>query len=71
MNATLNTSSISGKLGAGSMVIGDYTIRLEQIDGGNRLTVTRGSEIQTADTNSIQSNSRISYIIFVKVNLRP
>ena len=49
MNATLNTSSISGKLGAGSMVIGDYTIRLEQIDGGNRLTVTRGSEIQTAD----------------------
>lgn len=50
MNALLQTSaSISGKIGAGSVVIGDYTINMEPIAGGHRLTVTRGTEVQTMD----------------------
>lgn len=49
MSATLNAQSISGKIGVGNMVLGDYTIKLDQIEGGHRLTVTRGSEVQTMD----------------------
>ena len=50
MNARLSaTQSLSGSIGAGGVVVNDYRIQTEPIDGGYRLTITRGSEVQTLD----------------------
>lgn len=49
MNAKLNAASIRGALGAGAAVINDYRIETEEIENGHRLTITRGSEVQTID----------------------
>ena len=49
MNAILNAVSITGQIGAGSIVLNDYALDITQIDRGYRLTVTRGSETQTLD----------------------
>lgn len=50
MNARLNAvQALSGDIGAGSVVINDYQIQADSIDGGHRLTITRGSEVQTID----------------------
>ena len=49
MNAILNAASITGKIGAGSIVLNDYALNITPIDSGYRLTVTRGSETQTLD----------------------
>ena len=40
---------IGGSIGAGKAILNDYTLGVEDIDGGHRLTVTRGSEVQTMD----------------------
>lgn len=40
---------IGGKIGASSVVVNDYNISIENIEGGHRLKIKRGSEIQNLD----------------------
>lgn len=40
---------INGKVSAGDMILNDYRLIIEDIQGGHRLTVTRGSEVQSID----------------------
>lgn len=40
---------IGGSIGAGKAILNDYTLGVEDIVGGHRLTITRGSEVQTMD----------------------
>lgn len=40
---------IGGSIGAGKAILNDYTLGVEDIDGGHRLTITRGSEVQIMD----------------------
>lgn len=47
--STLNTVGISASIGAGSLIINDYRLEISDIEGGHRLTVTRGGEVQTMD----------------------
>ena len=49
LRGTLGAASLSGTLGVGSVVLGDYLLTTEIIDGGYRLTITRGSDAQTLD----------------------
>lgn len=49
ISGTQNSAGMSGELGAGALIVNDYRIVTEPIDGGHRLTVTRGSEVQTID----------------------
>ena len=42
-----NSAGMTGELGAGALVVNDYRITTEPIEGGHRLTVKRGSEVQT------------------------
>lgn len=50
MNTTkLNTASLFAILSTGSVIVNDYLIKTDPIDGGHRLTITRGSEVQTMD----------------------
>ena len=49
LRGTLGAASLSGTLGVGSVVLGDYLLTTEIIDGGYRLTITRGSDVQTLD----------------------
>lgn len=41
--------TITGYFGAGKAILNDYVLSVEKIDGGHRLTITRGSEVQTMD----------------------
>ena len=49
IRAVLGAASLSGALSTGSVIVNDYTITMQGIDGGHRLTITRGSEVQTLD----------------------
>ena len=49
IHAVLGAASLTGALSTGSVIVNDYTITMQGIDGGHRLTVTRGSEVQTMD----------------------
>lgn len=49
LSGTLGAASLSGALSTGSVIVNDYTITMQGIDGGHRLTVTRGSDVQTMD----------------------
>ena len=49
ISGTQNSAGMSGELGAGALIVNDYRITTEPIDGGHRLTVTRGSDVQTMD----------------------
>lgn len=49
IHAVLGAASLSGALSTGSVIVNDYTITKQGIDGGHRLTITRGSEVQTMD----------------------
>lgn len=40
---------INGKVSAGEMILNDYRLIIEDIEGGHRLTATRGSEVQSID----------------------
>lgn len=46
---TENLPVITGALGESIVVFNDYVLMLTRIDGGSRLTITRGSEVQTVD----------------------
>ena len=43
------TNKLKVLLSVGSATLGEYTLHTEPIDGGYRLTITRGSEVQTLD----------------------
>ena len=43
------TNKLKVLLSVGSVILGDYLLTTEPIDGGYRLTITRGSEVQTLD----------------------
>ena len=43
------TNKLKVLLSVGSATLGEYNLRTEPIDGGYRLTITRGSEVQTLD----------------------
>ena len=49
IHAVLGAASLTGALSAGSVVVNDYMLSMSEIDGGHRLTITRGSEVQTMD----------------------
>ena len=49
LSGTLGAACLSGALSTGSVIVNDYTITMQGIDGGHRLTITRGSEVQTMD----------------------
>lgn len=49
MSGVLYGGQLNTKLSVGGMIMNDYRIMIEGIDGGYRLTVTRGSEVQTMD----------------------
>ena len=49
MSIDLNLEPLEATLGAGALIVNDYRITTEPIDGGHRLTITRGSEVQTMD----------------------
>ena len=50
LRAMLSTDGdIKGNVSAGSMIINDYLIEMAEIPGGLRLTITRGSEVQSMD----------------------
>lgn len=49
MSAILNAASITGKIGAGSITLADYLLEIQSLENGYRLSVTRGSEVQTLD----------------------
>lgn len=49
LSGTLGAASLSGALSTGSVIVNDYTITMQGVDGGHRLTVTRGSDVQTMD----------------------
>ncbi|MDO5323444.1 MAG: hypothetical protein Q4G06_05445 [Clostridia bacterium] len=49
IRAVLGAASLSGALSTGSVIVNDYTITMQGIDGGHRLTITRGSDVQTMD----------------------
>lgn len=49
MSAILNAASITGKIGAGSILLADYMLEIQPIENGYRMNVTRGSEVQTMD----------------------
>ena len=43
------TNKLKGLRSVGSATLGEYNLRTELIDGGYRLTITRGSDVQTLD----------------------
>ena len=50
LSASLNAeAALTAQLGAGAAVVNDYLIQTEEIEDGHRLTITRGSEVQTFD----------------------
>ena len=49
LRGKLGAASLSGALSTGSVVVNDYAVSVATIDGGYRLTITRGSDVQTLD----------------------
>ena len=49
LSGALGAASLSGALSTGAVVLNDYAIAITPIDGGHRLTITRGSDVQTLD----------------------
>ena len=49
LRGTLGAASLSGTLGVGNVVLGDYLLTTEIIHGGYSLTIARGDDVQTLD----------------------
>lgn len=49
MSAELNQASVKAVLSVGGLVLNDYLLSIDPIECGYRLTITRGSEVQTMD----------------------
>lgn len=52
---------IGGKIGASSVVVNDYNISIENIEGGHRLKIKRGSEIQNLDVMDGATDPQVVY----------
>lgn len=61
---TLGASgNLNGSLNAGSMILNDYTLTVTEIPGGSRLTITRGSEVQTMDFIGSVDEAQVEQIV--------
>lgn len=49
MSNLFNAAEVNGKIGAESLILNDYKLKINDIDGGHRLTVERGADVQTMD----------------------
>lgn len=49
MSELFNAAEINGSIGAGSLILNDYKLTITDIEGGHRLSVERGGEVQTMD----------------------
>lgn len=49
MSTLFNAAKINGSIGASTLVLNDYRLIISDIEGGHRLTVERGGEVQTMD----------------------
>lgn len=49
LSGNLSTETLRGLVTAGSLIVNDYLIQMTEIPGGFRMTVTRGSEVQSMD----------------------
>lgn len=49
LSVTRVAQKLSAAISAGNIIVNDYLIQLTEIPGGFRLTVTRGSEVQSMD----------------------
>ena len=49
MSTEFNLEPLEASIGAGALIVNDYRITTEPIDGGHRITVTRGSDVRTLD----------------------
>lgn len=49
MSTLFNAAKINGSIGASTLVLNDYRLTISDIEGGHRLTVERGGEVQTMD----------------------
>ena len=47
--STVQVAQLPGQLGVASIILNDWTITLSEIEGGHRLTATRGSSSQSMD----------------------
>ena len=46
---SIESGPLRGLISSGSIIVNDYLIQLTEIPGGFRMTVTRGSEVQSMD----------------------
>lgn len=49
LSGSLSAETLRGLISSGSIIVNDYLIQLTEIPGGFRMTVTRGSEVQSMD----------------------
>lgn len=52
MNTVLNAATITGQIGAGSVSLSDYLLKITPTDTGYNLNITRGTEEQTLDISN-------------------
>lgn len=49
ISGSLSAETLRGLISSGSIIVNDYLIQMTEIPGGFRMTVTRGSEVQSMD----------------------
>lgn len=49
LSGSLSAETLRGLISSGSIIVNDYLIQMTEIPGGFRMTVTRGSEVQSMD----------------------
>lgn len=49
MSNLVNAAEVNGRIGAGSLILNDYKLKISDIEGGHRLSVERGADVQTMD----------------------
>ncbi|MBP3311846.1 MAG: hypothetical protein J6L72_06380 [Butyricicoccus sp.] len=49
LTGAVSSRSLTGLVASGGMIVNDWQITMEEIEGGHRLTAKRGTEVQTMD----------------------
>lgn len=49
LTGAVSSRSLTGLVASGGMIVNDWQITMEEIEGGHRLTARRGTEVQTMD----------------------
>ena len=57
----IQAAQLSGQLGVASIILNDWMITLSEIEGGHRLTATRGSSSQSMDIMDGKKGDPLSY----------